>query len=93
MAKRHVLVDAPSFKRHKVARITNWELCALCQEDTGVALQRPANSLRAPIGNGYVSLAGHLTKFYELGHMPMNIDVARLDDGDGIEAALMRHSA
>ena len=46
-----------------------------------------------PIGNGYVSLAGHLTKFYELGHMPMNTDIARLDDGDGIEATLKRHSA
>lgn len=53
----------------------------------------PVNSLRAPIGNGYISLAGHLANFDELGHMPMDIDTARLDDGDGIEATLMRHSA
>ena len=95
MVKRHVLVDAPLSKRRKVARTTNWELCVLCQEDTGVALRCPANCLRAPIGNGYVSLAGHLAKFHELGQMPMNINTARLDDGDGIhvEATLMRHSA
>ena len=93
MAKRHVLVDATSSKRCKVARNTNWELCVLCQEDTGVALQCPVNSLRAPIGNGYISLASHLTKFCELGHMPMNIDIARLDDGDGLEATLTKHSA
>ena len=93
MAKRHVLVDATSSKRCKVARNTNWELCVLCQEDTGVALQCPVNSVRAPIGNGYISLASHLTKFCELGHMPMNIDIARLDDGDGLEATLTKHSA
>lgn len=93
MAKHHVLVDAPSSKRLKVARTTNWELCVLCQEDTGVVLQCPVNSRRGPIGNGYISLAGHLAKFYELGQMPMNIDTARLDDGDGIEATLMRHNA
>ncbi len=93
MAKRHILVDTPSAKRQKAARTTNWELCILCQEDTGAALECPINSRRAPIGSGYVSLATHLTKFSELGQVPMNIDIARLDDGDGIEATLMRHSA
>ena len=74
----------------KIARDTNWELCVLCQEDTGAALQRPVNSRRA---SGYTSLAAHLAKFFELGHKPMNIDIARLDNGGGIEATLMRHSA
>ena len=93
MAKRHILVDTPSSKHPKVARTTNWELCVLCQEDTGAALQCPANCLRASVGDGYISLAGHLTKFSELGRIPMNIDTARVNDGDGIEATLRRHNA
>lgn len=93
IAKHHILVDTPSAKRQKAARNTNWELCILCQEDTGAALQCPINSRKAPIGSGYVSLATYLTTFSELGQVPMNIDIARLDDGDGIEATLMRHSA
>ena len=44
-------------------------------------------------GDGYISLAAHLTKFSELGQIPMNIDIARLNDGDGIEPTLQRHSA
>ena len=67
MDKHHVLVDAPSSKRCKVAGTTNWELCVLCQEDTGVALQCPVNSLRSPIGNGYISLGWWpVQKFQEL---------------------------
>ena len=40
-----------------------------------------------------MAMAAHLTKFFELGHIPMNIDIARLDNGGGIEATLMKHSA
>ena len=50
------------------------------------ALQCPVNSLRGPSGDGYISLATHLAKFSGLGQIPMNIDIARLDDGDGIKA-------
>ena len=94
MAKRHVLLEPPTpHKICKVARTTNWELCCLCQEDTGASLQCPVNSLRASTGSGYVSLANHLSKFAELGHVPMNIDTTRLDDEDGMEATLVRHKA
>ena len=90
MAKHHVLVDMPP---SKVSKNTNWDLCVLCQEDTGAALQCPVNALRAAVGDGYTSLATHLTKFSELAQIPMNIDIARLDDGGGIEATLRSHSA
>lgn len=85
MTKRHVLIEPPTPKQHKVSRTTNWELCCLCQEDTGAPLQCPVNSLRASTVSGYVSLASHLSKFAELGHVPTNIDTARLNDGDGME--------
>lgn len=95
MAKRHLLVDASTTlaKQPKQAKATNWELCALCQEDTGDVLQCPVNSTKAPIGSGYKSLAEHLVKFQELGQMPIEVDMNRLDEGNGIEATLKAHSA
>jgi len=30
--------------------------------------------------DGYILLASNLTKFTELGEIPMNIDIARLDE-------------
>ena len=93
MAKCHVLIEPPTPKQRKVTRTTNWELCCLCQEDTGAPLQCPVNSLRASTVSGYVSLANHLSEFAELGHLLMNIDTARLNDGDGMEATLVRHNA
>ncbi len=89
MAKRHMLVDACS-SASKRAAITNWKLCILCQEDTGTALQ----CLYAAKGKpGYKTLAGHLTRFNELRHMPINVDITQLNDGDGMEATLMRQHA
>ena len=92
MAKRHVLVDVvtPTSKKHCVI---NWELCVLCQEDTKATLECPAKSTKAPIGSGYKSLAEHLIQFQSIGHMPMDIDIETLDDGDGIDATMMRHKA
>lgn len=91
MAKRHVLVDAASSAPKRTA-IINWDLCVLCQEDTDRALQCPYAAKGKP-GIGYKSLADHLTSFNELGHMPMNVDIEQLNDGDGIEATLVRHHA
>ena len=65
----------------------------LCQEDTGVALQCPAKSSKAPIGSGYKSLAAHLIQFEALGHMSMDTDTERLDDGNGIKATMMMYHA
>ncbi len=58
--------------------------------DTGTALQCPANNnMSAPTVDGYVSLTSNLIEFAELGEIPMNIDIARLNDGDGMR----RHTA
>ena len=54
---------------------------------------RPARSMRPACGSGYASLAEYLMQFNLLGHIPVDIDIIRLDDGDGIEATLMRHQA
>ena len=52
-----------------------------------------ARSMRSTFGGGYTSLAEHLMQFKSLRHVPVNIDVDRLDDGDGIEATLLRLQA
>ncbi len=62
--------------------------------DTGTALQYPANNnMSAPTVDGYVSLTSNLIEFAELGEIPINIDIARLNDGDGIETTMRRHTA
>ena len=45
-----------------------------------------------PIDIGYASMTEDLMKFKGLCHMPMELNVNRLDGGDGIEATLMTHS-
>ena len=85
MAKSYALINA-SVPTSKRPCITNWKLCVLCQVDTKAALECPARSMRPTFGSGYKSLAEHLMQFQSLGHMPMGIDINRLNDGDGIEA-------
>ena len=92
MAKNFALIDASKVISKRPC-ITNWNLCVLCQLDTNAALECPARSTRPTSGSGYKSLAEHLIQFQSLGHVPMDIDINMLDDGDGIEATLMRHQA
>jgi len=97
MAKRHVLVDPnkPSTsKQPKRDTRTDWKLCIFCQTDIpGETLQCPLRSTKKPIGSSYASLADELLHFQNLHHMPMNLQVGGLDEGDGVEATLRRHSA
>lgn len=67
-------------------------LC-FCQRNTKTALECPARSSKPPIGIGYVSLANQLLQFDSHGQLPFEIDIERLDDGEGIEATLMKHCA
>ena len=43
--------------------------------------------------HGYKILAEQLTNYSELGHMPIDVDIKQPNDGNGIEATLMRHHA
>ncbi len=88
MSKRqHVGTPAPK----KVCTI-NWAICVLCQLVKGEALQCPARSSKAPIGSGYASLA-QLLQFKAHGHVPMDLDIERLDEDDGMEATMRKHNA
>ena len=65
----------------------------LCQAETDEPLQCPLRSTTKLSGVGYVSLTEDLVQFKGFRHMPMELNMNRLDDGDSIEATLRRHSA
>ena len=66
----------------------------MCQaEIPGESLQCPLRSTKKPIGSVCASLAEDLLQFQDLQHMPMNLQLERFDDGNGVEATLRTHSA
>ena len=72
---------------------TNWNLCIICQDDTEETLTRPSQSKRTDIGSGYSSLAQSLIRFNELKELPHTLQLCRLDEGDGIEVAMVANNA
>lgn len=72
---------------------TDWSLCVVCQESKVETLQCPADSKRSDVGAGYKTLAENILQFNELGCMPIQMSLARLDEGDGIETTFVRCKA
>ena len=72
---------------------TNWNCCVLCQEVTTEALICPDNVIKQVQGSGYKTLAQNILAFHELGKIPLNINISRLDDGSGIQGTLKSHKA
>ena len=94
--KRHILMDStqPSLAKHsKATPSTNWHMCVLCQTETDEHLQYPLRSTKQPNNCGYASLADDLLRFHTLQHMPMDLNLNRLNDGDGKESTLKAHRA
>lgn len=60
----------------------NWSRCVLCPIVTDKAVVSPRNATN-PQFSGYETLAKSIAAFDELGCVPMNINVSRLDDGNG----------
>ena len=94
--KRHALVNpalSSTPKQPKATSALNWEQCVLCQTETDETLQCPARSLKLPVGSGCMSLAENLNQFKDLGIVPINLDVEKVDEGIGIQETLMIHNA
>ncbi len=72
---------------------TDWEKCALCQEDTNEKLIFPAGSKKQDAGSGYITLAEDLGEFSRAGCLPKTLDILRLNDGGGVEATLKHQKA
>ena len=56
---------------------------------TAEPLTSPLNLKRNDIGKGYQSLAENLVKFDELGKLARTLQLDRLNEGQGIEAAMI----
>ncbi len=96
MAKRCTLVSSESsIGATSCTQVcpTDWNNCVLCQEVTQEPLVCPFNVTKEVYGSGYDTLAHYLTAFNEIGAVPMNINVSRLDDGSGILNTLKSHKA
>ena len=93
MSKQCKLVDVSKSTASRPQTPINWELCVLCQGETAELLQCPAVSKRQHSGAGYRSLANNLMEFSELGELAQHVDLTRLDEGEGIIAALISHRA
>ena len=56
-------------------------------------MQCPLRSTKQSVGSGYASLEEDLLRFNTLHRMPKDINLDRLDDGNGIEVTLKAHKA
>lgn len=76
-------------------RQTNWSKCCLCQEDKNNEM------LISPLGSfqrkqdyaGYSNIAKNVPLFHAINDMPIPLNPARLDEGEGIEATLIQNKA
>ena len=90
MARRVTLVDACSVaSTPQQPTTTDWELCVVCQEVKGEPLTSPSLSKRQDVGRGYKTLAENLIKFDQLEKLPKTLQLDRIDEGEGIEAAMV----
>lgn len=60
---------------------------------TAEPLTSSLNSKRKDVGKGYQSLAENLVKFDELGELPRTLHLNRMNEGQGIEAAMISNKA
>ena len=60
---------------------------------TNEDLQTPSQSTHTDKHAGYKSLAANLERFHELGQLPKNVTLQRLDDGQGLESTMIAHKA
>ena len=93
MAKMYKVVDPLRPKPSTQGLTTDWNKCALCQEDSTEVLQCLAESRRDTQGVGYSTVADLLQSFGIIGCLPNTMNLSRLDDGEGIEATLKQHKA
>ncbi len=68
-------------------------MLSLCQEHSTEVLHCPADSKRNSQGAGYTTMADLLEGFAKISCLPRKMNLARFDEGEGIEATLRRHKA
>ncbi len=73
--------------------VTSTSTHTICQEEKSESLTSPSKSKRKDSGSGYSSLAANLIRFSELGQLPGTLQLERLNEGYGIEAAMVANNA
>ena len=71
---------------------TDWSKCFICQEDKHEALKSPPMKIDLA-KSGYRTLSKNIPEFAKINEMPIPLDIRRIDEGDGIEAALLKNEA
>ena len=70
---------------------TDWLKCFICQVDKREALKSPAMNNLAK--SGYKTLSQNIPEFAKVNEMPIPLDMRQIDEGDRIEAALIKNEA
>ena len=71
---------------------TDWSKCCLCQQDMKEELKSPPNSYQ-PEQDGYTNIATNVPLFKAMKALPIMLDPARLNEGEGIEQTLRKNNA
>lgn len=85
MDKVHKMFDPSQPGTSTTHLSTDWDKCALCQQDTSELLHCPADSKRATHGIGYTSIADSIASFIDIGCLPKTINVSYLRDDENTE--------
>eukprot|EP00918_Siedleckia_nematoides_P076078 GHVU01166423.1.p1 GENE.GHVU01166423.1~~GHVU01166423.1.p1 ORF type:complete len:146 (-),score=20.78 GHVU01166423.1:1358-1795(-) len=72
---------------------TDWRKCCLCQEDKDDDDLISPPTRYTPIHDGYNMIATNIPLFHALHEMPIVLDPARLDEGEGIEQTMRKNKA
>jgi len=72
---------------------TDWSLCFICQEMIKESLMCPSQNTCQDKGSSYSILTGHLRTFNDLGLLPKSFLFSQLDEGSGVQAALITNNA
>lgn len=85
--------DITSSLSNKSDTPLEWSKCIFCQEDTGKKLVCPADYADRFRGAGYKTIAETLQAFYDLGCLPDDVNLTRMNDGDGLEQTFVSRRA
>ncbi|KAL9958614.1 hypothetical protein ACROYT_G035654 [Oculina patagonica] len=77
--------DITSSLSNKSDTPLEWSKCIFCQEGTGKKLVCPADYADRFKGAGYKTIAETSQAFYDLGCLPDDVNLTRMNDGDGLE--------
>ena len=71
----------------------DWSKCLFCQKHSSKKLERPADYSDRFKGAGYKTIDEALQAFNDVGCLPEDVNLTRMDDGDGLEQTFVSRRA